>query len=92
MTQDDVLVQNSVERRNKPVLKARSKTGGIDNLKDKYASQLVMLSELFPAWNEDDLVAVIAELNGDLELAVNRISEGMAYNSVFLPKLCCRTC
>lgn len=81
MTQEDVFVQTSVERRNKPVLKARSKTGDIGNLKDKYASQLVMLSELFPAWNEDDLVAVIAELNGDLELAVNRISEGMADNS-----------
>jgi hypothetical protein len=52
-----------------------------------YASQLAMLRELFSAtWNDDDLVAVLTELGGDLETTIARISEGRsaAYMPVFL--------
>ena len=45
--------------------------------KHKYSSQLSMLSACFPDWNEDDLISVLVDLNGDVELAAHRISEGI---------------
>lgn len=48
----------------------------LKNLKAKYASQLATLKELFPEWSDDDLLFAIEDANGDLELAVDRISEG----------------
>ncbi|BFZ65211.1 RNAPII degradation factor [Saitoella coloradoensis] len=47
-------------------------------LKKQYAGSLATLQELFPDWTEDDLVFVLQEAGGDLELAVERISEGKA--------------
>ncbi len=42
-----------------------------------FASHLATLRELFSAsWNDDDLLAVLTELNGDLLTAIARISEG----------------
>jgi len=48
-------------------------------LKESLQEPLGLLIELFPNWNEDDLVAVLAELGGDLETAANRISEGKLF-------------
>ena len=46
-------------------------------LKRQYKLQLVSLRELFSLrWNDDDLVAVLEEVGGDLETAITRISEG----------------
>ncbi|KAJ3836205.1 hypothetical protein F5878DRAFT_625779 [Lentinula raphanica] len=43
-------------------------------LKDK-AQQL---QEFFPSWSHDDLQSLLAEVNGDVELAATRISDGKA--------------
>jgi hypothetical protein len=46
--------------------------------KTPYFSQLQSLRELFSeSWNDDDLIAVLQEVNGDLEIAIARISEGV---------------
>ena len=47
-------------------------------LRAKYPSQLGMLSELFPDWSDEDLLMVIQESNGEVEVAVGRISDGHA--------------
>ena len=36
------------------------------------------LLQVFPSWNEDDLVAVLGEVNNDVNAAVDRISQGHA--------------
>lgn len=36
-----------------------------------------ILAEVFPTWNMDDLMAILSELDGDVELAITRISEGI---------------
>ncbi len=56
------------------------------SMKTRYHIQLASLRELFSAlWNDDDLVAVLQEVNGDLETAIARISEGWTYNYSFTP-------
>jgi hypothetical protein len=45
-------------------------------LKLKYKSELATLKELFSSWSDDDLLASLQEVGGDLERAINRISEG----------------
>lgn len=75
MSRGEVLSKNSAL----PSTKARN---SFESMKTTYVSQLSMLTELFPDWNEEDLVAVIVELNGDLELAVNRITEGIYFRNV----------
>jgi len=52
--------------------------GEIGQLKKKYASNLPTLKELFPDWTEDDLVFALEDSNGDLESAIERITEGTA--------------
>lgn len=48
----------------------------VKQLRRKYADKLVSLKELFPKWSDEDLLTVMAEVNGSLEVAVGRISEG----------------
>ena len=49
----------------------------LGQLKLQYKLQLVSLRELFSStWNDDDLVSVLQEVGGDLEIAIARISEG----------------
>lgn len=45
-------------------------------LKSKYNSQLSTLKELFTEWTEEDLLFTLQDADGDLELAIDRISEG----------------
>ncbi|KAG2232952.1 hypothetical protein INT48_008045 [Thamnidium elegans] len=47
-------------------------------LKSKYNSQLSTLKELFTEWTEEDLLFTLQDADGDLELAIDRISEGHA--------------
>ncbi|ORE09750.1 hypothetical protein BCV72DRAFT_260548 [Rhizopus microsporus var. microsporus] len=47
-------------------------------LKSKYTSQLSMLKELFTDWTEEDLLFTLQDTDGDLELAIDRISIGHA--------------
>lgn len=45
-------------------------------MKKKYSSSLPALKELFPDWTEDDLVFALEDAGGDLESAIERITEG----------------
>lgn len=45
-------------------------------MKKKYANTLPMLKELFPDWTDEDLVFALEEVDGDLEQAIDRITEG----------------
>ncbi|KAI8391227.1 uncharacterized protein BYT42DRAFT_186551 [Radiomyces spectabilis] len=47
-------------------------------LKHLYRDHLATLRELFPDWSQEDLVFVMHEANGDLDLTIGRISEGHA--------------
>lgn len=57
-------------------VKAQSASSDFKGLKSKYASQLSTLKELFANWSEEDLLFAIQDTDGDLELTVERISEG----------------
>ncbi|KAJ9214451.1 hypothetical protein DTO166G4_3855 [Paecilomyces variotii] len=50
--------------------------GDIGQLKKKYSNELPALRELFEDWTEDDLVFALEDSNGDLESAIERITEG----------------
>lgn len=50
--------------------------GEIGLLKKKYAESLPTLKELFPDWKDEDIVFALEDSNGDLEQAVERITEG----------------
>jgi hypothetical protein len=41
-----------------------------------YKKHLSTLTELFPDWSQDDLLFVMDECQGDVDLAIARISEG----------------
>ncbi|KAI9301511.1 hypothetical protein BJ944DRAFT_3445, partial [Cunninghamella echinulata] len=55
-----------------------SEQNDLKKLKSKYASKLSTLKELFADWTDDDLLFVLEEADGVLEVAVDRISEGHA--------------
>ena len=46
-------------------------------MKKKYSDTLPMLKELFSDWTDEDLVFALEDADGDLEEAIDRISEGM---------------
>ncbi|KAK9371284.1 hypothetical protein V1509DRAFT_650890 [Lipomyces kononenkoae] len=50
----------------------------IQSLKAQYSTGLQSLSELFPDWSEEDLLYLLSETAGDIEIAVARITEGHA--------------
>ena len=45
-------------------------------MKKKYSTTLPTLKELFPDWTDDDLVFALEDADGDLENAVDHITEG----------------
>ncbi|KAI9320998.1 hypothetical protein BX666DRAFT_1913508 [Dichotomocladium elegans] len=49
----------------------------LKRLKSRYGSHLGTLRELFPDWSDDDLIFAIQDADGDLEVAIDRISEGL---------------
>ena len=51
--------------------------GELGEMKKRYASQMAMLRELFPDWNEIDLVFALHETDGDVQTTIDRITEGM---------------
>lgn len=53
-----------------------SEQSDLKKLKSKYASQLSTLRELFADWSDEDLLFALQEVDGDLDLAIDRISEG----------------
>lgn len=56
--------------------------GEIGQLKKKYATELPTLKELFPDWTDEDLVFALEDANGDLETAIEHITEGMIPSSL----------
>ncbi|OAL74246.1 rnapii degradation factor def1 [Trichophyton violaceum] len=50
--------------------------GEIGQLKKKYAASLSTIKELFADWTDEDLVFALEDANGDLEVAIERITEG----------------
>ena len=44
--------------------------------KREYQAHLRTLKELFSDWSEDDLLAVLEEFTGDVDLIISRIAEG----------------
>lgn len=52
----------------------------LKKLKSKYSAKLPTLKVLFSDWSDDDLLFVLDEANGDLDLTIDRISEGKDCN------------
>ncbi|RAH72393.1 putative RNAPII degradation factor Def1 [Aspergillus aculeatinus CBS 121060] len=50
--------------------------GEIGQMKKKYSDTLPMLKELFSDWTDEDLIFALEDADGDLEAAIDRISEG----------------
>ncbi|KAJ5141294.1 hypothetical protein N7526_002289 [Penicillium atrosanguineum] len=50
--------------------------GEIGEMKKKYSDTLPTLKELFPDWKDEDLVFALEDSNGELEEAIERITEG----------------
>lgn len=60
--------------------------GELGQLKKKYAATLPTIKELFPDWTDEDLIFALEDSDGDLETAIDRISEGampLAHTPVF---------
>jgi hypothetical protein len=55
-----------------------SEQNDLKKLKSKHSAKLPTLKVLFSEWSDDDLLFVLEEANGDLDLAIDRISEGHA--------------
>ncbi|EKM52574.1 uncharacterized protein PHACADRAFT_176595 [Phanerochaete carnosa HHB-10118-sp] len=45
---------------------------------EKFRKQTQQIQELFPAWSNEDIQSALLDVNGDVDLAVLRISEGHA--------------
>ncbi|ODH23743.1 hypothetical protein ACO22_05362 [Paracoccidioides brasiliensis] len=50
--------------------------GEIGQLKKKHAASLITIKELFADWTDEDLVFALEDANGDLEIAIERITDG----------------
>ncbi|EER37128.1 rnapii degradation factor def1 [Histoplasma capsulatum var. duboisii H88] len=50
--------------------------GEIGQLKKKHAGNLSTIKELFADWTDEDLVFALEDADGDLEIAIERITEG----------------
>ena len=46
-------------------------------LRRKFSDKLTTLKEVYPNWSDDDLLSLLSEVNGNVEIAVVRISEGI---------------
>lgn len=63
----------------------------VGQLKKKHGSKVSTIQELFPGWTDEDVVMALEETGGDLESAVERISEGKIFiqvitiYTIFLP-------
>lgn len=66
--------------------KSRSKysTGCTEDIKSELWEPLAQLRDIFPHWTEDDLVAALRDLEGDLQLVVEHITAGKYYFHKFL--------
>ena len=51
-------------------------------MRKKYASALPLLKEMFSDWSDEDLVFALEDADGDLEEAIDRITEGSLFSDV----------
>jgi hypothetical protein len=51
--------------------------GDLSELKKLYGSKTGMIREMFPNWSEADILFALQETEGDENLTVTRIAEGM---------------
>lgn len=59
--------------------------GEVGQLKKQYGSKVGTIKEMFPDWTDEDIVYALQETNGDLETAVERITDGKASQAVHYP-------
>lgn len=52
--------------------------GEVGQLKKLYGSKVGTIKEMFPDWTDADAVFALQETDGDLETAVERITDGEA--------------
>jgi hypothetical protein len=51
--------------------------GEVGQLKKHYGVKVTTIKEMFPDWTDEDVVFALQETDGDLETAVDRITDGM---------------
>jgi hypothetical protein len=56
--------------------KPKEESDHLKAMRQSFRRQLSSLKEMFPGWTEEDLLHTLIETEGDVELAVGRISEG----------------
>jgi len=56
--------------------------GEVGQLKKQYGSKVTTIKEMFPEWTDEDVVFALQETNGDLETAVDRITDGKSKSSI----------
>ncbi|KFZ06031.1 hypothetical protein V501_07789 [Pseudogymnoascus sp. VKM F-4519 (FW-2642)] len=49
---------------------------GVGLLKKQYGTKVATIKEMYPDWTDEDVVFALQETGGDLELAVERITDG----------------
>lgn len=62
---------------NKTSTPAAEESPELKALREKYGGKLGGLKEMFPNWNDEDLLSVLAEVNGNVDTAAGRIAEGV---------------
>lgn len=45
-------------------------------MKKQYGTKVATIKEMYPDWTDEDVVFALQETGGDLELAVERITDG----------------
>ncbi|KAI5287634.1 RNAPII degradation factor [Ascosphaera acerosa] len=68
--------EGKLETRSDEDLDDDDAAGIMSQLKKKHATGLATLKELFPDWSDEDLLSALEDAAGDLELVVERITEG----------------
>jgi len=54
--------------------------GDVGQLKKQYGGKVSTIKEMFPDWTDEDIVFALQETDGDLETAVDRITDGKPSN------------
>ncbi|KAI9709766.1 MAG: hypothetical protein M1820_003169 [Bogoriella megaspora] len=67
-------------------IEASEDQGELGEMKKQHAVQLSTLKELFPDWNDIDLVFALQETDGDVQTTIERITEGNVSQFSEVPK------
>jgi hypothetical protein len=54
--------------------------GELGSMKKTYSTQLSFMRDMFPEWTDDDLVFAIAEADGDIQIVIDRITQGAFFS------------